>query len=1243
MEAQLLMRILRSRSFVHGCRFGTVLCALLLWLVFVSNHAGRAEREKTPWQLEGWKYRRPVQVFNTSNMDKTGIIVALTDFPFLTLINDGKLAVDAHDLRLVDETGKAATPLRADFLLNDTGRARLAFFAKDVPKGDRRHFWLYYGNPQATPAPALEAGEDVPLFDFVAATYGAEQGLTPETTADAGAHARWMAPYHLFEAEIGQLAGAASVAKLSGPAATRVSGDAAVAFGDGGQGTIALEVNAENGENACWVRYCPSMVNKAPHGKLTVSVKQGDTPLVEKTVLIHPEVVADAGGGGGGDDPEDMKPAVDDDTKQELERTAYRWLPLRATFAAGKATITITGEKTLAGVDCVLLTKDLKYLPDVRDFQNRVWMRFAVKGPAGGNYFTNVDNQIYYDNHGGHWAPTGDVGFYGLNPVMKPPLEALEGDYLASGEYSNWVLLPMSNYDTWFTQLLFKMPDGMKYSYANTRIDIQFSHRPSVTHLFHLSKNESADSGQVAHVRMPTDLSPEGLKTLETFGEWAERRLALVKDLKLGPPPRLKRVIVGDWAFTGTPDSGIERIENEFGIQDNLGFNMVFGTALPNDLFEKLAKEHGLVDVNTISRLGILERAPGTWKGETVDGWIDKNITQAYKNMAADIKKNTPFAASLTTRFNMEDEIGPLVDAKGIQTSPAMMTHFHAFLQKQGLTPQSFGMETWDDVNPIDDRKMLGQAGPPKKPGDVELPPDDPDQAVKNPGLADEGPKYPPEKSLAAAKLFYYTRRYIDYYTGYLYKFATDVLLKEFPKARNISPNYQAGPMQMAFLGNNNDGDKGMLDIFYLSRSHSFFGLMMEDWVGGNDYGIGKESLGTEIMRSAARLHKDTICALQVGGEDIKHEMFGFLMHGAKDLDSYLYGPLQNIGPAWGDYKESNASVAKFTREIKPFDEAIGDGDFHPRKAAMLVAYTSEVMQQHGLNHCYLRQNTYIALEHSYVPVDVVCEQEVTEDNILKNYDLLFITDPQTPAAVQKKIADWVKNGGHLWAGAGALNWDEFNQPSPILNDVLGVAKRTLVDHPVKAEPNETITADSPLFGGKVVLPVYGETIEAQPTTAKVIGAYADGKPAVLLNQYGKGEAMLVGAAVGSSYFNAHFKTSILNKDWKFESGAEAQKLLNGLTESAKIEKPVVLSTPGIYTAAWDAPQGTLVFLNNATYAAIWDVKERRPAPQITARIRVPGPIKSVLSKNGELKFTQVGNEVTVQLALPDTDILLLK
>ena len=51
--------------------------------------------------------------------------------------------------------------------------------------------------------------------------------------------------------------------------------------------------------------------------------------------------------------------------------------------------------------------------------------------------------------------------------------------------------------------------------------------------------------------------------------------------------------------------------------------------------------------------------------------------------------------------------------------------------------------------------------------------------------------------------------------------------------------------------------------------------------------------------------------------------------------------------------------------------------------------------------------------------------------------------------AGSKSIADWVKNGGTLFATAGAGMFDEFNRPNEILRNLLGVAESNLEIDPV--------------------------------------------------------------------------------------------------------------------------------------------------------------------------------------------------
>jgi hypothetical protein len=359
-------------------------------------------------------------------------------------------------------------------------------------------------------------------------------------------------------------------------------------------------------------------------------------------------------------------------------------------------------------------------------------------------------------------------------------------------------------------------------------------------------------------------------------------------------------------------------------------------------------------------------------------------------------------------------------------------------------------------------------------------------------------------------------------------------------------------------------------------------------------------------------------------------------MHGLKYCHLYYYGPVQNIGPAWGESPRAQQELAESTREIKKFEDPIADGNLRSRKAALLVAYTSEIMQKKGNYFCRLRQSTYAGLKHSYTQADVVCEQEILEDDILKNYRQLFITDSNASAGVQRKIAEWVKDGGKLWACAGALEWDEFQQYCPVLDPVFGVKRREMV----KAVPTKII-ADSPLFGGPLELETTDIILAAEPDTAQTIGAYADGKPAVFYHQYGQGEALLVGALVGNVYQQQHYaEGSIKTPGGTYEGGADAQRLLNAFTTAA--DRPVVCSVPGILTTVMDCPQGSVVFLNNATYSA--KPPEDRPAPIVTVRVKVAGTVTSVESaKYGKLQYQLKDGKLTVTLPVPNADIIMIR
>ncbi|MHB0935445.1 MAG: beta-galactosidase trimerization domain-containing protein [Armatimonadota bacterium] len=1162
------------------------------------------------WQLPAWRYRVPVQVYNLAGTPKSGLLLAVRDLPTTALLSDGKLNADGSDFRLLDGRG-VELPIRPELLKSDSGDAQVGFFLKDLSPRGKARLWLYYGNPNAKYGEALRPDEVVPVLSpETLVTFGTEEAKTPEPAAQPGNLGKFLAKVQLQEFESLKAAGFPA-AQLPPAQQNAVSG-ASYLVADGTAGkSVTLEFDVPAGAVTCWVRYSPSAsARTVPAGTLAFSLAQDGKPLAEQAVSFATKAEDEPGPDDemGLDDlldPDDLLQAEEALTR---ERTAFRWMPLRATVQQGKVTLTAASEKSVATLDCAVLSADPNYAPDIRDFVGRVWVRWRIDAPAEFRHTAYINSQIYYDFKGAHWEQTGNVGAYGLYTDEKLPLD--DGEALAAGQYSPWVLLPTSNFYTWFSIISCKPHAGTRFT--GGAATLEFANRPAASRVFHVTAGEPLDLTGAIYLRMPTATTIAGLQGLETFHEWSLRRLAMYKGMNLGPAPHLKRIRIGTWAglWSRVPK---DWLEIDYQIFEGLGINMA---AAPEEFFSDFAKAHGIIDTNTIA-----------W------GPVDE------------YKKLYPFASSITTRFNMGDEPGPSIEPKQIEADPAKLADFRTWLKEQKLTPQMLGVTKWEDVYPTEDRRLIGGPKPPPPPmvkqEDIDDPlptvPDEPGDALnvfKGDVEEKPGPKW---ETIEAGRLFYYTRRYIDVYSAREWRKGTENVLQFFPNARLISPNYQAGPMQAAFLGNNNDTYRGMIDIFMFTRTGALKGVGMEDWVYGWDAGVLNECLASEMIRSACRKTGGTMSSLLVGGEGIRAELYGYLMHGLKDNDLYMYGPLNNIGPPWGENPRAYAELAEATREIKQFEDPIADGDLRPRRSALLWAYTSEIMQKKGLYFCGLRQSTYGGLKHGYTQADVVCEQEILEDDILKHYDQLFITDSNAPAAVQQKIAEWVKNGGKLWACTGALEWDEFQQYCPVLDPVFGVQRREMT----KGEPTKLI-ADSPLFGGTVELATTDQLLTAEATTAQVVGRYADGKPAVFHNKYGKGEALLVGALVGSAYWRDHYaKDSIKTPGGTYEGGAEAQRLLNAFTTTA--DRPVACSVPGILTTVMDSPQGSVVFLNNATYST-QAPDPNRPAPQVTVRVKVTTPVTSVESaKFGKLQHQLKDGELTFTLSVPNADIVMVR
>jgi hypothetical protein len=866
-------------------------------------------------------------------------------------------------------------------------------------------------------------------------------------------------------------------------------------------------------------------------------------------------------------------------------------------------------------------------------FTGRVWARVRIDEPPGLLYAVIVDSEInpYTPARRAIGTVTANGlkprGWTGDNDWGKPLAwirPATDDEWLRNGQYSAWLELPISAAAQWHTAFIVRTKTGKPSRPLVVRLE--FATEASESAIFHVV-HEPTDSAGCVSIRMPSEGGLAGLKMLESFGDWAGRRAALARTAAKGPPPELQQIRIGTWAHLTSYRAGgglasRRTVDQAFQSFALLGINSISVGGVSDAMLAEMTKKYNIIDTTLTEWSSLAPHADGKrdrYRAEQDDistpAWRLTQVFDDYyakRSEAEQISK--PFAFSLATHINLGDEILPATNAQAILRSPRLLAYFRKWLENEGLSPSMVGAKGWNDVSPIDDRS----------------------QALLARG------------TISGARLYYHTRRFIDHYTTIYYRAATESVRKHFPNGRLIAVNYQAGPIQFGFIGNNNDTDRGMLDIFLYGHERALQGVMLEDWTPSTDWCVGRICLGAEIMRAAARKHRLPMAAYLVGRR-VRARLQSYLMHGIKEIGLYLYGPVSNIGPAWGDDAETLAEVADLTRQIKRVEDPIAHGALRPAKAALLVATTSDIMQHRGLYFCSERQNIFMALKHSYLPIEVVFEQEIVEDDALNRYSVLYVTDPQVRMDVQMKIADWVKNGGRLCLSVGGACWDEYNRRCDVLDPVLGVRGRgvllqtgglRLVTPSYSSSVRkfdfrrlETLHVARDLVGEEIHIPAWGLTLKCSPGSAQVLGVYSDGSPALLLNAYGKGEAMLVGALLGEAYTDQRYPAGT-SRLADIENGAGVRRVALAMADRAGLPRPVELSIPGVYTSVMDGDGATLAFLNNATGEAI---------PNVVVRVSgylVSASVESLA--HGKRQTRTEENSLIFELPLEHTDIVVI-
>ena len=905
----------------------------------------------------------------------------------------------------------------------------------------------------------------------------------------------------------------------------------------------------------------------------------------------------------------------------------------------------LSGKHRVAAAGLFLCVAAAGFFAAARLYKNQaagqedgVWLRLKVDSPGDLRYVAVVDCET--DPYKPARKAVGTLNSKGLAvpdwltpdgndwprplPFVKP---TTDNEWLSPGTFTAWAKLPRSSKAQWHCAAILRRPGRAKDQAFSADVTLQFATAPSERSVFKRVAERTNERAAVSFL-MPTKKGPEGLKMVKTFREWAQERRTLVKSVLNGEPPKLNKLKVRTWVNfqayrKGGGSLGKDIAELDFQNLRDMGINGVSAGALSDEVLGELASKYGIRGYLLKSWAnglgGFIRQGKGKYDlqpGESFEARLARIFDDLYAKRADDLQKKSPNVYALTDHVVLGDEITGAVRPDRIENDPFLLGYFRQWLRGQGLSPSDLGYASWDQVKPAFDRERLNSS----------------------------------QFSLTYAKNFYYTRRFIDHYTAVYYRSATNAVEKYIPQAEIIAANYQAGPMQFGFIGSDNNLDRGQLDIFELGRQSAFKGAMTEDWVKGWDLGIGRELFGAAVMRASARKHDLPVADYVVGGEALRSEMMAMASQGIKELNLYLYGPVSNIGIAWADDPEAIRQTADAVRLLSRFEDDLANAKPQPAKAAMLVSTAYDIMQTGGRAIIPERQDLFVTLAQSQVPVDIVSEGEVLGDDILKDYKVLYVVDPQVPEAVQRRIDSWVRSGGTLWASAGALRFDEFGRPANILDKTFGVSDRKTVEQeggitsaapPWTSKVNrfdlqqiDDLRFSGGSYFGAVSIPVRGMKLSAKPTTARVLGTYSDGSPAAFGNDYGNGKTVLIGALVGSAYLNEHYPgdpsgNKKLGESWEPSLGSEAA-LAAVATADQVGARSVKLSVQGVYSSVLVSGNTRLLFLINAT---------GRPLGDLRVETGLPGsrPVSArgvKISSDGKGAFS---------LPLADCDVILLK
>ncbi|MDB5388499.1 MAG: hypothetical protein JWM11_4145 [Planctomycetaceae bacterium] len=568
--------------------------------------------------------------------------------------------------------------------------------------------------------------------------------------------------------------------------------------------------------------------------------------------------------------------------------------------------------------------------------------------------------------------------------------------------------------------------------------------------------------------------------------------------------------------------------------------------------------------------------------------------------------------------LHMGDEPGwyfPAVTNE-VRNDPRRLAVFRDYLKSKGLTPQSVGAASWDQVFP----GSLSTA-----------------------------------QALPQRKLFYWTTRFYAESLSLAFAAATQSLQRQVNPKLLTTTNLNNWPGRFYIpspgvkLANNSDAGPdagmGMPDWFDLGRKRAISCIWTEDWFSDGDAQLW--SMYGDLLRCAAREGGIEYGGYPVGQstgampDGAKLKIAALVGHGAKAIDPYIFGPNLAFGDGWSEKEVTYRNLGSAIRMIGKADRLLAPGRPRDGSVAIVFPQASQVWDADSKVNCYQQElyGLHAALIHENYAVDFVDDMALEAGDLKRRkYSTIYVTAPNLSLAAQRALREWSEAGGTLVLSPGACAADEYNEAASELRSLIGATQPTVarVAPPhysqafrVERVPVEIRQSDNTKQDAFAI----SQVVPLKATSAKSVATFADGTVAMTEATLSKGRIVALGFWPGVSYWLSPDRTdpTRLPTQW----AASVRQLISRPALQANAWRHVLVSEPGVEACLLESKAGLAITVLNWT---------GKPIPQLQITIPAVTDVRRVSSvEQGPREFQLRSHGLEVHLPVNAADILLIE